>query len=175
MAQGQFVRRLRVENERVKFMAPGVVEIDDLPPSGVEAGTFTNATITVNEQGLVTDAANGAGGAGANELSLTFGWNNASPRTIGIVPAGFTVARVRLSVTTAFLDIGSAVTVGTTASPAAFMTSGQNDPLVVGDYESTPLAPAVADTTVRLTLSPGGSESSGRGIVVVEYEPTSGG
>lgn len=37
----------------------------DLPTSGVSAGSYTNASVTVNAQGIVTSASNGSGGSGS--------------------------------------------------------------------------------------------------------------
>ena len=54
-------------------MARWIREPAALPDSGVSAGTFTNATVTVNSQGIITFAASGVGGGGGpvafNDLS----------------------------------------------------------------------------------------------------------
>jgi hypothetical protein len=42
----------------------------DLPSSGVTSGSYTDANITVNSQGLITSASNGTGGGGGGALTM---------------------------------------------------------------------------------------------------------
>ena len=150
---------------------PAAVEVVRVP--GPPGGTVAveNPAVAVVAVGVQGPAGPGAG----PQLTLTFGWNNATPRLVGTVPAGHTVSRCRVDVTTAFLDPASGLSVGTAGDPAALVSPGQCDPPAGGAFETAPLLPCPADTPVYLTLAPGPAEAAGAGVVAVEYEPTSGG
>jgi hypothetical protein len=103
-----------------------------------------------------------------NALGVEFEWDNATVRFVGTVPAGRVVSRVRVILLEAFSDPASTLTVGTLADPDLYLTAAQTDLTAAGEYEASGVA---AGGQVYLTLSPGGGESSGAGILVVEYEP----
>lgn len=66
---------------------PGKIKVNvSLPNSGVTAGSYTNANVSVNAQGIVTSATNGSGGGGSTTNALTAG---NLPATVpnAIVPA----------------------------------------------------------------------------------------
>lgn len=50
-------------NTTIDTATPGQIKVS-LPNSGVSAGSYTSANITVNGQGIVTSASNGSGGSG---------------------------------------------------------------------------------------------------------------
>jgi hypothetical protein len=58
----------------------------DLPASGVTAGSFTSANITVNAEGIVTAAANGSGGGGSTPFNVTPDTHAALPTGVGLGP-----------------------------------------------------------------------------------------
>jgi virginiamycin B lyase len=65
---------------------PGQVKVNvNLPNSGVTAGTYTNASIGVNAQGIVTSASNGSGGGGSANAQTAGGTAATVPNVI--VPA----------------------------------------------------------------------------------------
>jgi hypothetical protein len=57
-----------------------------LPASGVTAGSFTSANITVNAEGIVTAAANGSGGGGSTPFNVTPDTHAALPTGVGLGP-----------------------------------------------------------------------------------------
>ena len=66
---------------------PGQIKVNvSLPNSGVTPGSYTDANITVDAQGIVTSASNGSGGGGSTTNALTAGNLPASVANI-IAPA----------------------------------------------------------------------------------------
>jgi virginiamycin B lyase len=71
----------------VDTSTPGQVKVNvNLPNSGVTPGTYTNASIGVNAQGIVTSASNGGGGGGGSPNAQTAGSTAATVPNV-IVPA----------------------------------------------------------------------------------------
>lgn len=142
--------------------APIDVAVDE-DAASVTLGTGSTIDVTVENAG---------GGTGETEhrLVLDFAYGDASPEVIGTVPANSTVLSVLISIETAFDGSGAALSVGTLTSPAALMSTSQNAPSTVAQYEVFPGISYGTDTALYLTITPGGGATAGHGQVVVDYE-----
>jgi hypothetical protein len=105
--------------------------------------------------------------------TLVFG-DDASQKTVGIVPAGSIVTNVKVAVKTAFTDTGTdLVDVGTVADPDGL--AADVDVSSVGVKLSTTLATsddfyAAADTTIVAQYDGANSDmAAGECVVIVEY------
>jgi hypothetical protein len=105
------------------------------------------------------------------KFSLPFSFGDASPAVIGTVPANKIVTAVRIVITTAFNGTGASLAVGSALDPDGLMDELGNDPAQVAEYESSPGTSFGLDTSVRLTISPGGGASAGAGVVFLEFQP----
>lgn len=140
--------------------------------------TRTNATVVIDGSAEIvtinTQGPQGPPGAGAYILALEFEWNNATTRAIGTIPAGSVIVAVTVGVLTEWQDETSAVSVGTAGLPSLYFPPGNAELTLAGEYVNNPLSEINTDTTAVLSITAGVSESSGRGFVLVEYQPSIG-
>ena len=106
---------------------------------------------------------------GSAQIEKTFAFGDASPATLGTVPAGKLILAVELYITQAF---GSTATlsVGDAGNVARLMAVTQNKPSEIGLNETHPGHRYSVDTAVTLTISPGAGATTGAGLVRVSFE-----
>lgn len=100
--------------------APDVASTINLVPTGVTPGTYTNATVTVNQYGEITVASSGAGGGGT-VTDVTPGVGTTTTPGAGITSTG----SVNAPITSTSLSVVQAVNTPTTINiPATGVTPG---------------------------------------------------
>jgi virginiamycin B lyase len=103
---------------------PGQIKVNiSLPNSGVTAGSYTNADISVNAQGLVTSATNGSGGGSSTTNALTAGNTSATVPNV-IVPANGLIQPLPFDHTLAIATSGTEYSVPTASSNALGICTG---------------------------------------------------
>lgn len=107
---------------------------------------------------------------GRRTIQTAFNYNTSSPVTIGTVPAGARIRRVRLDVETAFNGTAPTLEVGDAGDADRLMAAGDSDPKTAGLYSRDCNYVHAAATAVTLTITPD-SSSAGAGFVEVEYLP----
>lgn len=108
------------------------------------------------------------------QVALTFEYNNATVRKVGTIPAGRIACRSRVILTEAFTDPTSTLTIGTLAVPDRFMRATDSALYLGGEFELAIQDDIGTTTDVYLTLASAVGETTGAGVVVVEFEPIPG-
>lgn len=108
--------------------------------------------------------------AAVNTTEPNFAFGDASPASLGTVPANKIVESVELFITEAFDGSGATLTVGDVADPDGLMNAGQNNPAEVGAYSVAPGLTYGVDTEIFLTINPGSGATTGSGTVIVTYQ-----
>ena len=116
----------------------------------------------------------GAGGGGgtdpnAEEIrTMSFAYNDASPKLVFPIPAGARIVFTQIQITTPFDDAAATLTVGDAGDTDRLLTADQNIPNQLGEYEAHTGYQYVAITNVNLIIIPGIS-TQGAGVVVIAY------
>jgi hypothetical protein len=103
-------------------------------------------------------------------IALPFAWGDATPSTVGLVPANKIITRTQLAITAAFNGTAPALQVGFSGSLDALMPTTHNDPAALGIYETTPGVSFGTDKTILLSITPGSGASAGAGLLVVTFQ-----
>ena len=129
-------------------------------PTGVAAGTYTNTSLTVDENGRIMEASSGAGGAGpanptaevgataVNGIAATFMRSDAAPALADttVVPGAYTFSNVTVDAKGRVTGASSGsppVPANPTAEVGATAVNG-----IAATFMRSDAAPALADTTV---------------------------
>lgn len=102
--------------------------------------------------------------------TVTYG-NGTTPVQVGTLPAGAVVRNINIDVSTAFNGASGAISVGTSASPAALVSSGSATSATrVSPAWNTAwgTAASATDTPVYATYS-GAASTSGSAMVSIDY------
>lgn len=104
------------------------------------------------------------------KLSLTFGFNDATPEQIGVVPANKLIKKVELHITEAFDGANPSLAVGFDGDTDALMGVANNIPEEEASYFTHPNVSYGEDKTILLTIVGGSGGSVGSGLVVVTFQ-----
>lgn len=116
----------------------------------------------------------GAGGGGgtdpnAEEIrTMSFGYNDASPKLVFPIPAGARIVFCQIQITTPFDDAAATLTLGDSGDASRLMSADQNMPDQLGEYESHVGYQYGSITNVNLTINKL-SSTQGAGVVVIAY------
>lgn len=99
-------------------------------------------------------------------IKIPFGPGAGAYNSASSIPNGAVITRVLLNISVAF-DGAATVSVGTPASPSAYMTTAQNAPSVVEVYVAEQATTAGAASVVRVTV--GGAPTVGSGTMYINY------
>ncbi len=100
-------------------------------------------------------------------FSASFEYSNTTI-SLGTIPSGAKTVIATLTVSTAFDDSNTSLTVGSSANNSLLMGNGYNEPTTVFSYQSVTTHEFVADTEISLFVG-GASSTQGAGTVVVSY------
>jgi hypothetical protein len=119
-----------------------------IAPTGVTAGTYTSANITVNAQGQITNASNGSGGGGSGTVAYT------TTAYASSVNLNFTGTNVDLTnVTGNFTLTASSATSGGIRSMVIHKNTAS--PVVISIDQTTIPAPGIKPLTSTILYTPG--------------------
>ncbi|MEO5348888.1 MAG: hypothetical protein H7836_04505 [Magnetococcus sp. YQC-3] len=116
----------------------------------------------------------GSGGGGGSDpnaeeiRTMSFGYNDASPKLVFPIPAGARIVFAQIQITTPFNDASATLTIGDSGDVSRLMSSSQNIPSESGEYESHTGYQYGSTTNVNLTINKGAS-TQGAGVVVIAY------
>lgn len=108
------------------------------------------------------------GGGSVAPPKVAFAWNTASPLAIFSAPAGSTIVKAVIKISTVFNGAAPTLSIGDSGNNSRLMTTAQNDPKTLGSYIVEFPHEYGSLTAVNLYITPS-TASQGAGFVLVEY------
>lgn len=138
-------------------------------PTATNYATGLAANDIPNVQYVTNAIATGASSGAIKSYTATVPLNANGTTNIGsALPANAIVVQVKVNVTVA--DTGATLTVGTSGTPAAYMTSGENDAQAIGLYVAETYVLDATGTQIIATVASSAATGGSTCTVMVEYK-----
>jgi hypothetical protein len=108
--------------------------------------------------------------SGGSQIAYPFSWGDATPANVAMVAPNKRLFTVSIVITAAFDGINASLTIGDDGDNSRLMTVDENDPLVVGEYETNPGYAYGTSTQIKLYITPGSGASQGAGFVLLDVQ-----
>ncbi len=107
--------------------------------------------------------------AGSVLPTFYFNYGDATPANVYLADTDRLIKTVTLVILTAFNGVGAAVSIGTQAEPTLLMDVDDNNPALVGSFETSPNETIVSGTQLKVFITPGAGATQGRAAILLEY------
>ena len=145
------------------------IEVAETTADTVVVETPTLEHVEIGIQGPVGPRGLDGSSGNGNAVLYNFGWGDATPAEIVIVPAGKVAFKVEVVIKTAF-DVVPTFSIGDSVDNSRLLTNTDIDAQTAGTYQTNPGHLYATQTPINLYLTPGSGTSTGNGLILIYIE-----